>query len=69
MMEIKRKDGIVYERKRREKKLDTSFSVKISEEQFEEFKRVVKSEGKKYNAVIRELIDCYLESRTQIDTQ
>lgn len=58
---IVRKDGIIYER--RKKSLNQTFTVtiRIQKEKVEKLKLIAESQGKKYQPLIKELIDKYLE--------
>ena len=44
----------------------SSVTFRINTEVFEKFKKVTEIKGKKYNVVLRELIDYYLRANNQI---
>ena len=62
---IIRKDGIEYERKRKEKKLDCALNIRFSREELEKLKALADKEGIKYNALVRKLIVEYIEYKNK----
>lgn len=63
--EIIRKDGIKYERKRKEKKLDCSLNIRFDREELERLKTLANKEGIKYNALARNLIVEYIKFKSK----
>lgn len=58
---ITRKDGIVYERKKRELKYDSNLHLKYSKNNIEKLKRIAKKEGKKYQTMVKEILDDFIK--------
>lgn len=62
---IIRKDGIVYERKKRntEDSLDSNLCIRIDSKLIEKLKQIAKEENIKYNQLVREVLEDYAEMR------
>ena len=58
---ITRKDGIEYERKSKTKNYDSVINIRVSHETIEELKQIANRYGTKYNTLIRELLEDYIE--------
>ena len=58
---ITRKDGIVYERKKKEQNFDFRVNLKCYSETIKSFKEIAQLEDKKYQQLIREVLEKYLE--------
>ena len=58
---ITRKDGIVYERKRKEFNLDYRMNIKLYKKTVDKLKEIAESQGKKYQPLIREIVEKYVE--------
>ena len=58
---ITRKDGIVYERKKKEQNYDCRLNIKFAKKDLERIKKVAQKEGKKYQTMIREIICDFIE--------
>lgn len=58
---IIRSDGITYERRTKEAQYDAKIQIRLSSEQIEELKQYAKKENLKYTALIRELIEDFIE--------
>ena len=61
MIQITRKDGINYERKSKTRNYDSAINIRISHETIEELKRIAKNLGVKYNTMVREVLEDYVE--------
>ena len=59
--EIPRKDGIVYERKNKTRNYDSVINVRVSRETLEELKQIAEKLGVKYNTMVREILEDYVE--------
>lgn len=59
---ITRKDGIVYERKKKNCNLDYRLNLKINKEKVDKLKEIANIKGKKYQPLIREIIDEYIKN-------
>ena len=59
--QIIRKDGIEYERKNKTKNYDSVINIRVSHETIEELKQIANRYGTKYNTLIRELLEDYVE--------
>ena len=64
-MKITRKDGIEYERRRKEKKLNTSLNIRFDREELEKLKTLAAKEGIKYNTLARNLIVEYIKFKSK----
>lgn len=62
--EIKRKDGIVYERKIKDKIYDSVITFRISTEQREQLMKIAKETGVKMNVILRNLIADFISGNT-----
>ena len=60
-MLIKRKDGIEYYRKKREI-LNIKVNIRINENTLNELKEIAEKKGIKYNALIRNVLENYIEN-------
>ena len=61
-MKIIRKDGIEYEKtKEKEKHYDSNINIRVSRETIESLKQIADKYGIKYNTMVRELIEDYIE--------
>lgn len=58
---ITRSDGITYERRIKEGQYDTKIQIRLSSEQIEKLKEYAEKENLKYTALIRELIEDFIE--------
>ena len=58
---ITRKDGIVYERKKREQNFDYRVNIKCYKSLIDRLKQVAEKQNKKYQPLIREILEKYLE--------
>lgn len=58
---IVRKDGIVYERKKRTLNQTKTITLRISQEKLNQFKVVAGLQDKKYQSLLKELIDNYIK--------
>lgn len=61
---ITRKDGIVYTRKKRNKNFDCHLNIKFHNETKDRFKKIAESKGMKYNTLIREILEQYVEENS-----
>lgn len=59
--EISRKDGIVYERKNKIRNYDSNINIRVSRETLEELKKIAAKLGVKYNAMVRGIIEDFVE--------
>ena len=60
-MKITRKDGIEYERKAKTRNYDSIINIRVSRETIEDLKQIANKYGIKYNTMVRELIEDYIE--------
>ena len=60
-VKIERKDGIVYERKKREKKCDTYLNFRVSTELFNKYKELANERGIKRDALIKQILQDYID--------
>lgn len=58
---ITRKDGIEYERKSKTRNYDSAINIRVSHETIEKLKQIANRYGTKYNTLIRELLEDYIE--------
>lgn len=58
---ITRSDGIVYERRTKEGQYDTKIQIRLASEQVDKLKAYADKENIKYTALIRELIEDFIE--------
>ena len=58
---ITRKDGIVYERKKREQNFDYRVNIKCYKSLIDRLKEVAEKQNKKYQPLVREILEKYLE--------
>lgn len=58
---ITRSDGIVYERRNKKAQYDTKIQIRLSTEDIEKLKEYAQKENLKYTALIRELIEDFIE--------
>lgn len=58
---ITRKDGIEYERKSKTRNYDSVINIRVSHETIEKLKQIANRYGTKYNTLIRELLEDYIE--------
>lgn len=61
LIEIERKDGIKYERKKRESTYTKYLNMKIKGETIDEFKKIAQNEGIKYQTLIRSILEDFVE--------
>lgn len=61
LMLIKRKDGIEYYRRKKET-LNIRINIRISENTLNELKEIAEKKGIKYNALIRNVLEEYVEN-------
>lgn len=58
---IVRKDGIEYERKSKTRNYDSAINIRVSHETIEELKKIAEKYQSKYNTLVRELIEDFVE--------
>lgn len=58
---IVRKDGIEYERKSKTRNYDSVINIRVSHETIEELKKIAEKYGTKYNTMVREVLEDYVE--------
>ena len=58
---VTRSDGIVYERRTKEGQYDTKIQIRLTSEQVDKLKAYAEKENIKYTALIRELIEDFIE--------
>ena len=58
---ITRIDGITYERRTKGKQYDTKTNIRLSSEDLEKLRSYAKKENIKYTALMRELIEDFIE--------
>ena len=58
---ITRSDGIIYERRTKEKQYDTKTNIRMASEDLEKLKQYAKKENIKYTTLMRELIEDFIE--------
>ena len=58
---ITRSDGIVYERRTKTGQYDTKIQIRLATEDVEKLKEYAEKENLKYTALIRELIEDFIE--------
>ena len=58
---ITRKDGIVYERKMRKDMFDARLGFRYFNDKIEKLKQIAEKKGIKYQELIREVLDKYIE--------
>lgn len=58
---ITRSDGIVYERRTKEGQYNTKIQVRLATQDIEKLKEYAEKENLKYTALIRELIEDFIE--------
>lgn len=58
---ITRKDGIEYERKSKTRNYNSVINIRVSRETIEELKRIAEKYGTKYNTMVREVLEDYVE--------
>lgn len=58
---VTRKDGIVYERKRKPKNLECMLNIRFTKKEMDKIKEIAEKEGKKYQPMIREIICDFIE--------
>ena len=61
---ITRKDGIVYERKMRKDMFDARLGFRYFNDKIEKLKQIAEKKGIKYQELIREVLDKYIEEET-----
>ena len=61
IQQITRKDGINYERKSKTRNYDSVINVRVSRETLEQLKQIAEKLGIKYNAIIREVLEDFVE--------
>lgn len=64
LMLIKRKDGIEYYRRKKET-LNIRINIRISENTLNELKEIAEKKGIKYNALIRNVLENYIETNKE----
>lgn len=62
---ITRKDGISYERKKKEKKYDCILNMRFDKEELDKLKELADKEGVKYNTLARNLIVEYIKFKSK----
>lgn len=65
LMLIKRKDGIEYYRRKKET-LNIRINIRISENTLNELKEIAEKKGIKYNALIRNVLENYIETNKEV---
>lgn len=58
---ITRSDGITYERRTKEGQYDTKIQIRLATKQVDKLKEYAEKENIKYTALIRELIEDFIE--------
>jgi predicted DNA binding CopG/RHH family protein len=58
---ITRSDGIVYERRTKKGQYDTKIQIRLTSEQVDKLKTYAEKENIKYTALIREMIEDFIE--------
>ena len=58
---ITRKDGIVYERKKKDLNFDCRVNIKCYQSLVDRLKEVAEEKGMKYQPLVREILEKYLE--------
>lgn len=58
---ITRSDGIVYERRNKEKQYDNKVQIRIATNDLEKLKEYAEKENLKYTTLIRELVEDFIE--------
>ena len=58
---ITRKDGIVYERKKKDLNFDCRVNIKCYQTLVDRLKEVAEEKGMKYQPLVREILEKYLE--------
>ena len=58
---ITRKDGIVYERKKKELKWDGNLHLRYSKNDIDKLKAIAKKEGKRYQIMVKEILDDFIK--------
>lgn len=58
---IVRKDGIEYERKSKTRNYDSAINIRVSHETIEDLKAIASKYGVKYNTMVREVLEDYVE--------
>lgn len=64
--EIRRSDGIIYQREIKKANYDCSLTIRFSRTNIEKLKEIAKSENIKYNALARKVLEKYIEERESI---
>lgn len=65
-MYIERKDGIKYYRRPNIKNYDSNLNIRIEKEKIEKLKEIANKKGVKYNALIREIIEDYIDENKEV---
>lgn len=58
---ITRSDGITYERRNKKAQYDTKIQIRLATEDIEKLKQYAEKENLKYTALIREMIEDFIE--------
>ena len=58
---IERCDGVIYERRTKKGQYDTKIQIRLATEDIEKLKEYAEKENLKYTALIRELIEDFIE--------
>ena len=61
LIKIERKDGIIYERKKKEKEDDTKLNIRINQKVIDSFKEIAQNENIKYQMLIRNILEEFVE--------
>lgn len=61
---IVRKDGIVYERKKRPNCFDCHLNIKFYRKDIEKLKVIANDEGINYNTLVRNILNSYIENHS-----
>ena len=61
LIKIERKDGIIYERKKKEKEYDTKLNIRINQKVIDSFKEIAQNENIKYQMLIRNILEEFVE--------
>ena len=62
---ITRSDGIVYKRKKRNNNFDCHLNIKYFKDKIEMLKKIAEKKGIKYNQMLRDLIDDFIEKENK----
>lgn len=61
---ITRRDGITYQRKKRNNNFDCHLNIKFYKEKIEQLKKIAKKKETNYNQMLRDLIDEFIKENS-----